>query len=81
MICSSSPFAAQIEAEIQSLSSSLQAGFVRPCPGLKSLNQGLFDALFCLHSKQEAARSTTAVGREAQAAWDSHFLLFLAERR
>lgn len=29
----------------------------------KPLNQGLFDALFCLHSQQESARFTIAAGR------------------
>lgn len=73
-ICSSSPFAAQIEAEIPGISSSPQAGFVWPCPGLKSLHQSLFDAFSCLHREQEAARSTgtVAAGREAQPVWDSH---------
>lgn len=45
-----------------------------PCPGLKSLNQSLFDALFCLHREQQAPKSTSpvAAGTEAQPARDSH---------
>lgn len=60
----------------QSLSSSPQAGFVWPCPGLKSLNQRLFDALFL-----PAQGSSVAVGREAQPARGFSFIFLPVPRR